>query len=357
MVAGPWEPREGAVGREPAAQDGMKAARLRDIADLAGVSPKTVSGALHGGTPRLSAETRARVQGIAAELGYVPNLAARAVRQGWMPIVGLVADGLITSPFASELMRAMDNGLRAADTSVVVTSVGSGRRIEAGLRELARLRPRAIAYAAMFHHEIVVPDEAGMAFKLMINCRDAAGRCPSLVPDERQAGRSLADHLAARGRRRLAFLDLPGLIAGRLRAQGLREGCEAAGIAWQERWHLPATRGQTYSELARSLVREHVGTLLADRPQPDAIVCGNDRIALEVYGALARHGCGVPTDMAVVGFDNQVDIAARLDPPLTTMALPYRAMGRRAAAILLGQAEPSDGVELLPFRLVQRGST
>jgi len=152
---------ESAVGREPAALDGMMAARSRDVANLAGVPPKTVSGTLHGGTPRLSAETRAHVQRIAAGLGYVPNLAASAVRQGWLPIVGLVADGLITSPFASELMRAIDNGLHAADTSVVVTSVGSGRRIQAGLRDRARLRPRAIAYAAMFHHEIVPPDEAG----------------------------------------------------------------------------------------------------------------------------------------------------------------------------------------------------
>lgn len=71
---------------------------LSDIAERAGVSIKTVSGALHGGSARMSEQTRLRIKEIAEELGYVTNLAARGMRQGWMPLIGVVADDLITSP-------------------------------------------------------------------------------------------------------------------------------------------------------------------------------------------------------------------------------------------------------------------
>ena len=66
------------------------ATSLSDIAERAGVSVKTVSGALHGGSARMSDDTRLKIKTIAEELGYVTNLAARGVRQGWLPLVGVV---------------------------------------------------------------------------------------------------------------------------------------------------------------------------------------------------------------------------------------------------------------------------
>ena len=95
---------------------------------------------------------------------------------------------------------------------------------------------------------------------------------------------------------------------------------------------------------------------MAAERRPDAILCGNDRIALEVYGALRRGGWRIPQHVSVASFDNQVEIAARLDPPLTTMALPHREMGRRAGEILAGVGSPPEDVEEIPFRLVERAS-
>ena len=86
-------------------------ASLNDIAARAGVSVKTVSGALHGGSARMSEETRQRIKEIAEELGYVTNFAARSMRQGWMPLVGLVVDDVITSSFATEIIRGLDGGV------------------------------------------------------------------------------------------------------------------------------------------------------------------------------------------------------------------------------------------------------
>ncbi|MCX5478682.1 LacI family DNA-binding transcriptional regulator [Kaistia geumhonensis] len=329
---------------------------LQDIAGRLGVSVKTVSGALHGdGSIRMSSDTRQRIRALAEELGYVPNLVARGMRRGVMPIIGIVADGLITQPFATEIMRAFDNSMRADGLSVIVTSTGSGRPVEASIAELQRLMPQAIAYATMYHQVVELPPAARDAVRLMINCRDTEDTIPSLVPAEREAAATITRHLIASGRRRIAFINLPGLLAGELRGAGFRDAHAAAGLAVDESLVRPATRG-TYSGQARSLVFEHVAELFGRADRPDAILCGNDRVALEVYGALRRHDLAIPDDVAVASFDNQVEIAARLDPPLTTMALPHRAMGRRAAEILAGHEAPAEAVEEIPFRFVERAS-
>ena len=302
----------------------------------------------------MSADTRERIKSIARDLGYVPNLAARAMRQGRLPIVGVIADGLITAPFATGIMRAFENTLRTGGLSSVVSSLSADRDIGAAVSDLERFVPRAIAYACMYHRELKVPQ--GAPIQVMINCRDATGVIPSLVPDEADAARTLTAFLLSRGRRRLAFLNLPGLLAGTLRAEGFRAALAEADLPVREDRIRPATIGRTYTDCARSLVGEHVAALMAEPQPPDAIVCGNDRVALETYNALRRLGLRIPDNVAVASFDNQVEIATRLDPPLTTMALPHRIMGRLAAEIVLGQRPPGDRVRKIPFRLIERSS-
>ncbi|WP_041679266.1 LacI family DNA-binding transcriptional regulator [Rhizobium etli] len=331
-------------------------ASLNDIAARAGVSVKTVSGALHGGSARMSEETRQRIKEIAEELGYVTNFAARSMRQGWMPLVGLVADDLITSPFATEIIRGLDGAVRAADMAVFAMTLGGHRSIASILDEMRRFRPRAIAYAAMYHKSVDLPPEYADAVGVMINCRDANDRVTSLVPDESGAAIEITNYLIDAGRRNIAFINLPGLLAGELRELGFRQALEHAGIDGAGAIVLPAVSKAIYSDRAHSLVSAHVQELMIGPRRPDAILCGNDRVAMEVYAALRRAGATIPDDVAVASFDNQVEIASRLDPPLTTMALPHRAMGRQAAQILLAEDRVSVGVQKLPFQLVERAS-
>ncbi|PDT34578.1 LacI family transcriptional regulator [Rhizobium sp. M10] len=331
-------------------------ASLNDIAVRAGVSVKTVSGALHGGSARMSEETRQRIKEIAEELGYVTNFAARSMRQGWMPLVGLVADDLITSPFATEIIRGLDGAVRAADMAVFAMTLGGHRSIASILDEMRRFRPRAIAYAAMYHKSVDLPAEFADAVGVMINCRDANDRVTSLVPDETGAALEITNYLIDADRRNIAFINLPGLLAGELRELGFRQALDQAGIDGAGAIVLPAVSKAIYSDRAHSLVAAHVHALMNGPRRPDAILCGNDRVAMEVYAALRRAGAAIPDDVAVASFDNQVEIASRLDPPLTTMALPHRAMGRQAAQILLAEDRVPVGVQKLPFQLVERAS-
>ncbi|MBX5142306.1 LacI family DNA-binding transcriptional regulator [Rhizobium lentis] len=331
-------------------------ASLNDIAARAGVSVKTVSGALHGGSARMSEETRQRIKGIAEELGYVTNFAARSMRQGWMPLVGLVADDLITSPFATEIIRGLDGAVRASDMAVFAMTLGGHRSVGSILDEMRRFRPRAIAYAAMYHKSVDLPAEFADTVGVMINCRDANDRVTSLVPDETGAAIEITQYLIEAGRRNIAFINLPGILAGELRELGFRQALDHAGINGAGAVVLPAVGKAVYSDRAPSLVATHVHELMKGTRPPDAILCGNDRVAMEVYAALRRSGATIPDDVAVASFDNQVEIASRLDPPLTTMALPHRAMGRQAAHILLAEDRPPVGVQKLPFQLVERAS-
>lgn len=328
---------------------------LADIAREAGVSIKTVSGALHG-SARMSEETRARIHEIAARLGYVVDIAARGTRQGWLPVVGMVADGLITSPFATEIMRVFDNALKREGTSVLVTNVHDARTLEAEILSLLRFKPRAIAYAAMYHKVVALPAMSAGRVAITINCRAEDGGVPAFVPAERQAALDITRLMLAGGRRRPIFLNLPGLLAGTLRADGFRAALAEAGGDPAGGDIRMATAGGRYHDAARSLVTQHLRDAFSGPAKPDAVLCGNDRVALEAYNALRRLGVGIGDDVAVGSFDNQVDIAARLDPPLTTMALPHQAMARAAAAIVLGQTKPEAPVTEFPFRLVRRAS-
>jgi DNA-binding LacI/PurR family transcriptional regulator len=333
-----------------------KKVSLRDIADRLGVSVKTVSGALSGDSARMSEETRKRIKAAAEEMGYQPNIVARGMRQGVLPIIGLVAEGLITLPFATEIVRALDNTGRAYGLSLMATNVSAARSVDDAMAETRRFLPKAIAFATMFHREVTLSPEVLRAVDLTINCFDTSGRVPAIVPDEVQAAQDIVSHCFAKGRRRIAFLNLPGILAGQLREDGFRAAHVAHDLPVAEAWLLPATRGARYTEFSTSLVPAHVAALMAAPTRPDTILCGNDRVALEVYGALHRLGLSIPGDVAVASFDNQADIARRLDPPLTTMALPHRAMGRRAAEILAGVRPAGQEVQRIPFRLIERAS-
>jgi DNA-binding LacI/PurR family transcriptional regulator len=329
---------------------------LQSIARKAGVSMKTVSGALHGGDVRMSEETRERVRAAAEELGYVTNFAAQSMRRGYMPLIGLITENLMTTPYATDIMRGLDNAVRKAGMATFATTAGLGRDIPTVLEELLRFRPKAVGYAAMYHKVIELPGSVLGKLSLLINCREASGLIPSLVPDEENAAAVITDRLLQRGCRRIAFLNLPGIEAGALRTQGFRQSLVKAGLDPDAAPNLPATRPSVYTDRAASIVGPTVEALMQGPMRPDAILAGNDRVAMEVYGALRRLGLRIPQDIAVAGFDNQVDIATRLDPPLTTMALPHRAMGRIAAETLLGETPAWEGVMKLPFHLVERDS-
>ncbi len=334
-----------------------KRVSLQTIASALGVSIKTVSGAINNDPDiRMSPEKRAKIRALAKELGYAPQSNPRSERVRGPHQIGLIADGIVTDHLATELLRGLDQTLRHGGVSAVIMAAHDAASADRAVAELRRLSLYKIVYLSMHHKIISLNEFARQNLTLMVNCRELQDQIPTLIPAEHDAASTLVEHLFEYGRRRIAFLNLPGLVAGHLREAGFRAAHMQNGHSMPPHWIRAATLGTIHSDRAKSAVDAHITEWMAEPTPPDAIVCGNDRIAIEAYNVLRRLGKSVPDDVAVASFDNHVEVASRLDPPLTTMALPYRRMGRLAAEMLLGLRPLPQGVEEIPFRLVARGS-
>ncbi|MBB4232682.1 DNA-binding LacI/PurR family transcriptional regulator [Rhizobium mongolense] len=130
-----------------------------------------------------------------------------------MPLIGVVADELITSPFATEIIRGLDGAARTSELAVFAMTLSGRRDVASVIEEVRRFRPRAIAFAAMYHKVVALPEEFVGTVGVMINCRAANDRVTSLVPDETGAAYEITSYLIDAGRRNIVFINLPGLLA------------------------------------------------------------------------------------------------------------------------------------------------
>jgi DNA-binding LacI/PurR family transcriptional regulator len=190
---------------------------------------------------------------------------------------------------------------------------------------------------------------------VFLDGRPRDGGYPAIVPDDRGGAVAAVGELLAAGHRRIAFVDDElSPLASELRGQGYRDALDAAGVGCD-----PALHATAFPSAAGGLAA--AGRLL-DLPaatRPTAIFCFNDRMAMGAYRAVRHRGLRIPDDVSVVGYDDQQFIAADLDPPLTTVALPHYEMGRWAVQTLLanlGAAAPVEDVVAQPCPLVRRAS-
>jgi LacI family transcriptional regulator len=175
----------------------------------------------------------------------------------------------------------------------------------------------------------------------------------SLVPDDAQGGALAVRHLLSSGRTRIGHVTGPErFAAARLRASGARDVLAEAGLALHG-------GGPHHGEWTEEWGRQATDALLRAAPDTDAIFCGNDQIARGAADAVRETGRSVPDDVALVGFDNWEVMAAACRPPLTTVDMNLRELGRTAGERLLDSinGNPAAGVEKLPCSLVAREST
>ncbi|MCF4121064.1 LacI family DNA-binding transcriptional regulator [Antribacter sp. KLBMP9083] len=327
---------------------------MGDVAERAGVSRTTVSFVLNdradAGIPD---ETRRRVIDAAAALGYRPNAGARALAARRSDWYGIVTE-IVTAPFAVDVIKgAQDRALEQGKFLLIASSESEVATEAAGIEKLLEQRIEGLLYAATWHRAVHVPDIVREVPAVLVNCFDADGSLPAVVPDEVGGGRRATQRLLDAGHTRIGLVTLdPAIPASVGRRQGYEEALDAAGIPVDTSLVVAgdATADGGYSAASELLDR-------ADRPT--AIFCGNDRMAMGAYDAIKERGLTIPGDVAVVGFDNQELIAAYLRPRLTTVALPFQEMGARGvdmlAALTAGQ---SIGTEIVTIDcpLLERSS-
>ena len=330
-------------------------ASMADVAARAGVSVTTVSHVLND-VPgkRIRSDTRSRVRQAAADLGYVVNGLARSLRLQHAPVIGLISDEVLTTPFgAGMVLGAVETAARLG-WMVMMTNTGVDRAAEAA--EIQALQERQVAaflYVRMYHQRVVIPEALASYPTVLVDGSCADGRIASVVPDEVGGGVAAAREFLEHGHSRIAFINnVDDIPASRDRLAGFRAELRRAGVK------LPSTH--VVREMSDSAGGYRAAERLLDLPaRPEAIFCFNDRVAMGVYQAAHQSGLNIPADLSVIGFDNQYGIADGLLPALTTLALPHYEMGAWGVQTLVSQVEDREATPTqvqLPCPLVRRES-
>jgi LacI family transcriptional regulator len=336
---------------------------LYDVARTAGVSTATVSRVVHG-QDRVRPATRQRVLQVIEALGYVPDGAAQSMALQRKEVIGLVTiesrspdtaieqEGLL---FLEEVLRGVELALRRVGWSVLVCVLREGDR-RGAYRQLQKISAKVDGL--LIAEGILGSEQLG----------SLAARIPIVLiagsPEERHADVIAADNRAGTAALARHMIEEHGLarlfyVAGPAEAPDARERC---GAFKQTLAQYPGATltgcyvGQFASISGQLAVREVLAA--PDLKLPDAIVCGNDQMAIGAMRELQAAGLRVPADIAVAGFDD-IRLGALLAPPLTTVRQPMGLLGERACSWLLERiADPAlpRRVERLPTELVVRES-
>jgi DNA-binding LacI/PurR family transcriptional regulator len=334
--------------------------RLRDVAERAGVSVKTVSNVVNGFV-HVAPGTRSHVQAVIDDMGYRPNQSARSLRAGRTGVIALALPEL-DHPYCAELIGFVVEAAEENGWTVLVAQTDGDRGrellVSAGIRHhlIDGLILSPVAIAA---DDLTRRGPADLPL-VLLGEQISTGPVDHVAVDNVAAARLATEHLLSLGRTRVAAIgDQPGpdTEAGvaHLRRRGWREALLAGGVPVDE------TMVVAVPTYRREHGAEAMAVLLARDDRPDAVFCFNDTLALGALRELADQGLRVPEDVAVVGLDD-IDDGRYSVPSLTTIAPDKEHIARTAVAMLAERLAP--GGDLLeprdvrsPFQLAVREST
>lgn len=326
-------------------------ARMRDVAELAGVGTMTVSRVINGKL-HVTEETRKRVFEAIEKLGYRPNQIARSLREQRSRQIGIIVPNL-HDPFFAVCAQAVSLVAKECGYSVNIAMSYESPEIE--FNEAMIMLHR--------HTEglVVIPSAGNVtqltspefrAIPIVSLDRPLDKRHFDSVVVENQNGARLAvRHLIAHGHRRIAYLGLsPDLYTIGARSDGYRKAMQEAGLALMIHW------GNTSRPEMLATLRD----LLSRSEPPSALFCGNNLTTRYALHALSELEVNVPESVALIGFDD-FETADLLKPAVTVVRQPATDMGRTGANLLFdrlgaeGSQVPYRQI-VLPVELIVRGS-
>lgn len=327
---------------------------IKDVARSAGVSWKTVSNVVND-RPVVRPETRARVERAIEELGYVPNRAGLELRGGPTRALALVVPEL-QNPYFARLAERMQVAAKERGYTVSVeVSFGDPGTERAHVRDHT---PRPVDAVIISPAALTSADLQSIGARRVVLLGErlpAAAEVSHVAIDNVASAADIAHLLVDQGRRRVMFLGGESEVRSTAtdRLAGMRAALRFAGLSLDpelvrsaEAWDRESGHAEMEEVLRLGL-------------EVDAVVAGNDLLALGALSALLAHGVDVPGEVAVVGWDD-IPEAAWSRPSLTTIAPDLE--GLVAAALDAALAAPGDGTTggvetVVGHRLVERGST
>jgi len=301
---------------------------IKDIARLAQVSHPTVSRALQH-SPLVNARTAEKIRKIAEEAGYRASAVARGLVTRQTRSIGLVVT-TIADPFTSEVVSGIEQTANDHGYSVFLAdSNADPEREKRVVRNFAERRVDGIIVTSSRVGALYLPLLSEMRVPIvLVNDQHPGAFVHSVMINNLDGMRAVAEHLASLGHRRIAYLgDQFGYQSDAERLAGYRVGLDTAGIRFAPEF---VVRGDGKPEAAMRAM----DSLLVLRNPPTAVCCYNDMSALGAMRSIRLHGLRVPEDISLAGFDD-LFIASYTQPPLTTVRQPMRRMGQLAMDHLL----------------------
>ncbi len=330
---------------------------LDEVARLAGVSRATASRAING-ADRVSTKSKAAVDAAVRTLGYTPNPAARSLVTRRTDSIAVVVpepdERVFADPFFARTLRGTTQVLSERDLQLVLLLARPGEEEARTLRYLRNRHVDGALVVSHHRHDTLAAHLADLRLPCVFIGRpwNSADRVAYVDTDNVAGGREAAQELISRGRSRIGTIAGPlDMSAGIDRLAGWRSTVLAAGLDDSAVEHGDFTeRG---GELAAA-------KLLDRHPDLDGIVVASDLMAMGALRVLATRGRTVPGDVAIVGYDD-LGVAERADPELTTIRNPIREMAEQATRLLLEQVDGDRTARamrvIFPPTLVRRAST
>lgn len=316
---------------------------LHDVANAAGVSTATVSRCLNS-PEQVATGTRDRVMTAVRDLGYSPNFGARAMAARRTNTIGAIIPTMENAIFARGL-QAFQEELRLHGYTLLVASTSYRPDIEE--EQIRTLVARGADALLLIGHERApeiyrfletqgVPSLVTWAF-------DKNADRPSVGFDNRAAMNAMARKVIEFGHRRIALISAETAKNDRAseRMIGIKEAIADAGLL-DDDFHVVETPYSIENGAAA------FAQLMRLSPRPTAVFCGNDVLAVGALRQARIMGIPVPSDVSIIGFDD-IELAQIAYPALTTVHVPHREMGRRAAQELVGMVQ--DEIDATPVEL------
>lgn len=336
------------------ASRGPRRPTIAEIAERAGVSAGAVSYALND-RPGVSDDTRARILGVAREIGWVPSAAARALRGGDTSTVGLVITRepamLGIEPFFMAFVAGIEQVISDAGYALLLQVTADPARVVRTYREWWSAR----RVDGVFLTDLEIDDERiGLVQKIglpavVVGDPAFAGGLPAVGSDDAGAVREAVRRLGALGHRRLGHITGPErFVHTRIRAEAIGVEAERLGLE---------VVGEISTDYSLGAGAEACGQLVQGPARATAIICDNDLTAVGAVRRAGDLGLRVPRDLSVLAWDDS-PLCQVSDPPLSALGRDVSAYGSDVARALLGLIKDGASVTsagALP-RLVDRGS-
>lgn len=332
-------------------------ATLRDVADRAQVSVRTVSNVVSG-YEHVSERMRERVLTAIEELDYRPNPVARTLRTGRTGVLALVVPE-IDVPYFSELARDVINAAAEVGYRVMVDQTGHDHERE---RDLLTGADRTMLFDGILFTPLVTREElADMNARtsmplVLLGEHQFDGRYDHVAIDNERAAGDATRHLISRGRSRIAAIGAQpdeSYATPLQRTAGYEAALHEAGLDRDPRYLQPA------AHYSRADGYEATRTLLALDPRPDAIFCYSDLLAMGAMRAVFDAGLRIPDDISVIGIDD-IEEGRFSMPTLSTVSLDTPFIAREAIARISARIDDPDApaAEIIaPHVVVEREST